>query len=272
VKCEDRCAAVGVKARKIAETKAKSLNAALRKRAELIHKAEEERKTLETNIATWNAELASDAQRILEAERAFAEAQAQDKLRLRKEATKEGQLEKLRDLTKVRITELRVNLGMIKQQKYDAEFRVRELEGILATFKEEYNPNFNDEGVKRASKAWEEYESRGRLSPDWETENKAQELVREDTEYGINWDDYYNVGSESVGGCKFSSFHSEILLTLDQCTISHHIFRHRFAFGSTLNSNMPKLSSLATASSQNPPVLALLKAKPSLTLVSTSIP
>jgi protein kinase C substrate 80K-H len=79
----------------------------------------------------------------------------------------------------------------LHQEKSSAESRVKELEGLLETFKTEYNPNFNDEGVKRAVRAWEDYEARGRFqSPDEAAEKEVDDLALDDSQHGIVWDDY----------------------------------------------------------------------------------
>ena len=60
-------------------------------------------------------------------------------------------------LARQRTEELLRSLVQVRQERDASKSRLQELEGILSTFKEEYNPNFNDEGVKRAVRAWEDY-------------------------------------------------------------------------------------------------------------------
>jgi protein kinase C substrate 80K-H len=68
------------------------------------------------------------------------------------------------------------------------------LETILSTFKEEYNPNFNDEGVKRAVKSWEDYAAKKDAAA--ETDESAEdrdieEISKPDSETeGINWTEW----------------------------------------------------------------------------------
>jgi protein kinase C substrate 80K-H len=83
--------------------------------------------------------------------------------------------------------------------------RVKELEALLTTFKEEYNPNFNDEGVKRAVRAWEEYAAKEK-SGETETayERDLDEIVKpDDEEGGVNWPEWEAVEDEesNVGVC-----------------------------------------------------------------------
>ncbi len=61
-----------------------------------------------------------------------------------------GKLGVLVGLAKARVTELRETLDKVLDQRDDYQDRVEELESILRKFKEDYNPNFNDEGVKAA--------------------------------------------------------------------------------------------------------------------------
>ena len=77
----------------------------------------------------------------------------------------------------------------------DTRARVKELEEILSKFKVEYNPNFNDEGVKRAVRSWEDYAAKGTLEG---AVNNAQdrdldEIAKPDDEKaGINWEQWEN--------------------------------------------------------------------------------
>jgi protein kinase C substrate 80K-H len=86
-------------------------------------------------------------------------------------------------------------------QKRDvAREKVKQLEGILQTFKEEYNPNFNDEGVKRAVKAWEDYaaaEDSGEAIVA-AADRDIDEISKPDSETeGINWTEWETEEEES---------------------------------------------------------------------------
>ena len=72
-------------------------------------------------------------------------------------AGKKKRVNILAGLAKERIDELREALVAVRQERDATVQTVSTLEGILSTFKEEYNPNFNDEGVKRAVRSWEEF-------------------------------------------------------------------------------------------------------------------
>jgi protein kinase C substrate 80K-H len=81
-----------------------------------------------------------------------------------------------------------------------AREKVKELERILTTFKEEYNPNFNDEGVKRAAKAWEDYAAK-RDSGDADiaaADRDIEEISKPDSDSeGINWAEWETEEEES---------------------------------------------------------------------------
>ena len=89
---------------------------------------------------------------------------------------------------------------------------MEELEGILKTFKEEYNPNFNDEGVKRAVRAWEDYAAKDKAALGNEARDRdLDEIAKSDEEAGpINWADYAE--EEESDTDVRESIHSSILL------------------------------------------------------------
>src|SRR6185437_2217915 len=76
--------------------------------------------------------------------------------------------------------------------------RVTELEKLLASLKDEHNPNFNDEGVKRAVRGWEDYAARD-TDDSW-TDAEDRDLfavMAADTESnGINWDEFQEEPAE----------------------------------------------------------------------------
>ena len=66
------------------------------------------------------------------------------------------------------------------------------ISSILSTFKEEYNPNFNDEGVKRAVRAWEDYAARDKSSHNAAADRDLEEMSKSDEHNGLNWEEYEN--------------------------------------------------------------------------------
>jgi protein kinase C substrate 80K-H len=103
-------------------------------------------------------------------------------------------------LAKGRVSELRNALDKLLDQRDDLQDRVERLEDILTKFKEEYNPNFNDEGVKAAVKGWEDYAAAqaAEKKPDL-SDADIMEMLKEDGEAsGINWTEFENSEASDV--------------------------------------------------------------------------
>ena len=97
-------------------------------------------------------------------------------------------------MAKTRVTELRDALTGVQAKKVALQNKVNELEGILARFKEERNPNFNDEGVKRAVKAWEDYAATKDASEaeDTQSQDAAVDETAKPENDGIEWETWEN--------------------------------------------------------------------------------
>jgi len=206
VKCEDKCKELGAQWKKQNEAKQKSRQSALRKRSELVLEASRLRKEVEDRILELEVLIQGDQLRVQDAESELVEVEKQEKLRSLNAPKRGGKLSNLVSVTKTRIEDLRTQLQNVKTQRDEAEYRIKELEDILDQFKKEYNPNFNDEGVKRAVRAWEDYEARGRQSPpDTEANDKIDNLLLDDSQHGITWEDYEK-GDESATVYKFEEY------------------------------------------------------------------
>lgn len=110
-----------------------------------------------------------------------------------------GKLGMLVGLARSRVDELRTHLETTMAQRNSMVQRITELEGLLSALKEEHNPNFNDEGVKRAVRGWEDYAAR-ETNDQWsEAEDRdLTAVLAEDTESnGINWAEFENEPSEA---------------------------------------------------------------------------
>lgn len=102
-----------------------------------------------------------------------------------------GKVNALSNLAKARVDELRNALVDVRRQRNEARERVKELEDILAKFKVEYNPNFNDEGVKRAVRSYEDYAAReqGTEVANGAVDRDLDEIAKvDDEDSGINWE------------------------------------------------------------------------------------
>lgn len=103
-----------------------------------------------------------------------------------------GKLGVLVSVAKTRVNELRNALDGVVRQRDELAGRVQELETILRKFKEEYNPNFNDEGVKAAVKGFEDYAAREETeAKEYIPDSEVLEILKEDSETtGVNWGEF----------------------------------------------------------------------------------
>ena len=192
-KCEDRCAQIGKEAREQAEQRQKSLTAAGRRRKELVAEAARLRKEVEDRLQTLQTQIDGGEIKVSALEKELAEVEYRERGRVVKGSVgaKAGKLGVLVGLAKQRTQELRDQLLRVKEERDSSKQRVQELESILSTFKEEYNPNFNDEGVKRAVRAWEDYAAKDK-GPDVDAahERDLTEISKTDEENGLNWEEH----------------------------------------------------------------------------------
>ncbi|KAI1007555.1 hypothetical protein K3495_g671 [Podosphaera aphanis] len=194
VKCEDKCKEIGQEWMRLDEIKQNSLRAALKKRSELVAAAQILRTNVEKDIAKLKQEVKELEEKTKETKSKYEELQQLERRRLVSTAGKKSDVSELVSLAKKRINEIRHALIVVVSRRDTLQSRVQELELILSTFKDEYNPNFNDEGVKRAVKAWEDYEAA--KNPDQveaeilEAEDKelAEALTEDGKDYGIDWE------------------------------------------------------------------------------------
>jgi protein kinase C substrate 80K-H len=198
VKCEDKCKETGIEWRKKNESRQKALTGAAKNRRELVTEAARIKMGIEENLSTVRVLLGVAEINVNNAEQELVEVEKKEKLRAVKAPKEGGKLGILVALGQRRTEELRSNLQKVKEQRDDAKTRIRELEGLLASFKEEYNPNFNDEGVKRAVRAWEDYEARGRLpEDDGVSDKEIEEALKPDFENGLAWEEFEESQSDT---------------------------------------------------------------------------
>ncbi|EMC93032.1 hypothetical protein BAUCODRAFT_270580 [Baudoinia panamericana UAMH 10762] len=199
-KCEDKCQALGKEWRKQGEARQKSLGNAGRKRKELVAEAGRLRKQVEDRIQSLGTEIEGGELKVRQLESELTEIERKEKGKVvRASADKEmGKMGVLVGLAKQRTEELRNALTRVKSERDSSRSRLQELEGILSTFKEEYNPNFNDEGVKRAVRAWEDYAARDKgPEPDAAHDRDLDAFTKSDKENGLDWEEYESDDEES---------------------------------------------------------------------------
>lgn len=195
VKCEDRCKEIGKEWKKADEIRLKSARAALKKRVELVSEAQTLRAGVEISIGRLETEIKMQEAKAAELKKKYEEVERRERGRVVGSSGGRGSKATiLARLAKTRVNELRDALTGVIGKRDALKGKVDALEKILAAFKEEYNPNFNDEGVKRAVKAWEDYAAQklaGGEADDSAEERDLAEIVKEDTETeGINWAEF----------------------------------------------------------------------------------
>lgn len=201
VKCENRCIAMGKEYRRKEAERMKGEREAIRRRKELVKEAERARIQLEDSVRDLQTQVEGLAAREAEARRQLEDVERREKYRVVSggslRATRTTVLAKL---AKARVEELRTTLQKEVEKKTTAAKKLAQLEGILSAFKTEYNPNFNDEGVKRAVKAWEDYVAD--MTPGQSLLEEDQDLevvLKGDSEEtsGINWEEWEKEEEES---------------------------------------------------------------------------
>ncbi|OGE52308.1 hypothetical protein PENARI_c010G01701 [Penicillium arizonense] len=195
-KCEDRCKEIGKKWRKQEEQRQKSMTAALRKKKDLLVDAGRQQQEIQDHIVSLEAEIqgAEVKEQSLEAD--LKTVQEQERKVVRSGGGKgKGKVNALANLAKGRVDELRNALVDVRRQRDETRERVKELEGILSKVKVEYNPNFNDEGVKRAVRSYEDYAAREDTTDDTNSaqDRDLDEIAKVDgEESGVNWEHWEN--------------------------------------------------------------------------------
>ncbi|EUC31033.1 hypothetical protein COCCADRAFT_38823 [Bipolaris zeicola 26-R-13] len=198
IKCEDRCAAIGKEWRKADEARQMSLAAAKQRRKELVAEAGRLRKEVEDRIQTLKAQIEGATLKVDGLTKSLAEIERAERGKVVKGAGKTGKVTVLAGLAKQRIQELTDNINRLRNERDSARARVADLEGMLTRFKEEYNPNFNDEGVKRAVQAWENYAAQDRPGPNDALDRDLDDILKPDSENAIIWDDFEKVDESDM--------------------------------------------------------------------------
>lgn len=191
VKCENRCDEIGKEWRRVEKERQENFDRANKRRKTMVKEAKELRRQVETKINTLTTEIKE-----LEVKRDELKTKMEDAKRedIGKVVSGEGsgKIGVLAGMAKARVNELRDALNKVVGERKQLSDKVAELEGILSTFKEEYNPNFNDEGVKKAVRAWEDYAAKkveGAAEAVHESDLEA--VLKEDSETsGINWKEF----------------------------------------------------------------------------------
>jgi protein kinase C substrate 80K-H len=204
ISCPDKCKEIGKEWRKLDDARQKSMTAALRKKNEYALDATRMKKEVEEKISVLKKQIEGQEVAVKDLEAKLVDAERKAKGKVVKTSGSGGKLAVLVGLAKDRVEELRNNLVTVRVQRNAVNDRLKELEQIMTTFKEEYNPNFNDEGVKRAVRSWEDYVAKDKAGEIEEgTEKDLDEITKPDTDTeGLKWADYQSDGQDDTDLCK----------------------------------------------------------------------
>lgn len=204
VKCDDKCKEIGKEWRKHDEARQKSLSNAAKKRKELVAEAAKVKKEVQDRIKTLGTQIESGEVKTKQLEQELTEVQKKEKGKVVRSSgeQKGGKVGVLIQLARERTEELRENLARVKRERDSTKQRLDELEVILERFKEEYNPNFNDEGVKRAVRAWEDYAAQDNADFDKARDRDLDEITKTDEENGLVWEEYAGDEENDTDVCK----------------------------------------------------------------------
>ena len=202
-KCVDKCGEIGKRWKEQDAKRQKSFGAAMQRKKQLVAESSRLRKEVEDRIVDLRQEIKGAELRVQAMEKEVGEIEQQEKSRVVKAPKEGGKIGVLVETAKRRTEELRSSLQQVMDDRDDAKARLKELEEVLARFKEERNPNFNDEGVKRAVRAWEDYAARDkRVDMEAAVERDIKEMLKSDDENGLNWADFQNEEVSDVEVCK----------------------------------------------------------------------
>ncbi|KAL9624363.1 MAG: hypothetical protein Q9160_001325 [Pyrenula sp. 1 TL-2023] len=187
-KCPDKCKDIGKEWRRKDEIRKKALTAANKRKKQLLSQAAQLREEVSKKIVPLEAEIKERQSKLERLEAELEAVEKQEKLRIVKAPGKASSASVLAGLAKDRVEELRESLIDVREQRNSQKERVKELETILTAIKEDHNPNFNDQGLKRQLETWDNYVTREKS--DWnEAEDRdLDEIIKPDSaDLGINW-------------------------------------------------------------------------------------
>lgn len=189
VKCEDRCGPIGKEYRRLTEERKKNYEKAIKKKQEMVNEAVVLRRQIEARVSELERDIKLLEAKKEDLQRKYEQAKDEDRGRIVKSDGAGGKLGVLVGLAKDRVEELREALRLVTEDREVIRSKKNELEVILKQFKQDYNPNFNDEGVKAAVRAFEDYAAREASADQSEfLESDVNEILKADDETnGVNW-------------------------------------------------------------------------------------
>ncbi|RKF54716.1 Glucosidase 2 subunit beta [Erysiphe neolycopersici] len=198
IRCDNKCGEMGNEWKRQQEIKENLLRNALQKRVQLVTKAKALRSEVEIKIKDLERETIDLEHKVTDLKKKYDEVKRKERGRMVKSGSsgKGGRIAILANLIKIRIDQLRKALSQQVSKNEALQKKADSLEKILSAFKEDYNPNFNDEGVKRAVKAWEEYAAKKDADITEDEDLDIDGILKEDDEEnGINWSEWQDDGN-----------------------------------------------------------------------------
>ena len=192
VNCENRCDAMGRQYRRIEKEKQERLERAVKTRQTMVEEARKLWRQVEARISKHTSEIQQLRQKEESLGQKFEEAKVAEAKKITKLDGASGKLALLVDKAKARVNEMRSVLDKLLVQRNALQSKVADLEDILSRLKTEYNPNFNDDGVKAAAHSWEDYLARqDGDSGQQVSESEIRDALRDDNEAsGIDWQSF----------------------------------------------------------------------------------
>lgn len=226
IKCENRCDSIGKEHKKLEDARKAAKEKAAKRRRTMAKEARELRRRVEAKITALEEEIKGLQTKKDELEKKYNDVEQAERGKVVKTDGQGGKLGVLAGLAKKRVAELRETLAKVLDHRDELQSRVGELEEILKKFKEEYNPNFNDEGVKAAVKGWEDYAAK---IADAEStvlvESEIDDILKEDGETsGINWKEFDEEEASETDISKHSqqcSSTPKLARLLTSCSLQH---------------------------------------------------
>lgn len=186
VKCPNRCAEIGKEYRRLADEKDKKMKNAQAQRSKMIADSVALRQQTGIRIVELENEIRTTLAKKVALDAKYKELQKKDRNRVVKSGGG-GKLGVLLGQAKTRVNELRETLTKVADERDKLRIKVNELDTVLRKLKEEYNPNFNDEGVKAAVKSFEDFAAR-EAGQGVDGADDVSSVLAEDGEHsGINW-------------------------------------------------------------------------------------
>ena len=188
VKCPSKCKEIGHAARKMAAERLARRSKGAAARDALVQKAASLRREIQDNIASAKTNIQASELSVKKAEQALKETEERERGEAVRNPAAGGKVNVVVEVARQRVEELRGLMAKLREQRDQAEERLEKTEAILGVLKTDYNPNFNDEGVKRVIRAWEEYQADPLTSTN---RNKAEDRdIQEQIDSSqIDWDE-----------------------------------------------------------------------------------